>query len=574
MNEVVKVESQTLNVPSSITKVALFGPKSITALQIPFDVMNNSGGNLNYTFAPSSILTNEWYVRCNLVMQVTAPNGALTPGADFFNSSYGKNFAFRNYPLLWSIQSGTLRLNTTVFTTQLKTLMPYTSKILTNKDALEFADCCPALPDQGFFNYSDSVGTSKNVNAGYNDSRENWIPRGSFQIKSVGTALNNGEPNGTRPVVNGTGGGSGFLMIECTIPLLLQPLANRAIGIPTINLANLYSINLQLVFDGTFQQLLSVPSGWTVSAPSNVFGNAANSNSSLLVVVNYPSSTQPIPKEVRIPNPIFEIKSQSLSEGLPASTGGGLVPGTSVISSATYQYDSYPDCFVFYVQKKLASQTASDSSSFFKLREGFSLTINGDNSLLNGYKDSQVYQICKKYVRMDFQEFMGRCQATLASGAGLSSLVQTSGPVYVLKVAEDIEIGKEGIAPNMAGYRIQLQFNNLVAENWSSTVYNAGDLEFVVIALRTGEVVITESSSSQTSNLFTQAEVVKAMTQEPIYSNEVEVLEGQASGGKKKTLGAMVSKAGARSAGARGGARSAGKLPANVGVPNSNTSRF
>ena len=568
---IVRVDSSVLNVPDSMTKTVLFGPKMIQSLKIAFDSSTNSGVNLNNQFPPKCIVTNDWYLSYSLTLQVTAPIGAVPVGTSLF-AGWGSTMAPRNFPLLWAMTSITLRINDQVITCQIKDLMPYISKCMSNEDALEYADVGPALPDQGFFSYATAVGTSKNVLGSYADSRENWIPRGNWSYDKIGTALGpDGSPDGVAPLGVAGAATVGFVKFSAVTPLLIPPLANKAIGVPVTSMANIYNVNINGVFDGTFAKCLSVPATWTANATNvpNVFGNAGGSNVNLLMVSSYAPETQPIPPEVRMPNIVYDIKSQSINKVGPYIAGAD-APQVQIASNM-YQYDSYPDAFIIYCHKRMANQIASDSDSFLPFKEGFSITINGNNSLLNGNTNSQNYQITKKYARQDFAEFSGYVNAVIG---GASQRVATSGPIYIFKPAVDLVIG-ELAAPNMVGYRIQMQFNNLFVQNNTTTTFGDGDLELVVISLRSGELTLTPSSGSQSSSIINQADVVAALSKEPMYTGEVETLEGQQttggrSGGKMRLTSVSSRRGGAPS----GGARSAGMISVGVAVPRTHTSRF
>ncbi len=571
--DIVRVDSSVLNVPDNITKTVLFGPKMIQSLKIAFDSSTNSGLNLNNQFPPKCIVTNDWYVSYSLTLKVVAPADAVPVGTSLF-AGWGSTMAPRNFPLLWAMSSITLRINDQVISCQIKDLMAYISKCMSNEDALEYADVGPALPDQGFFSYATAVGTSKNVLGSYSDSRENWIPRGNWSYDKIGNALlAGGDPNGTVPLgVAGTAT-VGFVKFSAVTPLLVPPLANKAVGVPVTSMANIYNVNINGVFDGTFAKCLSVPFGWTADATNvpNVFGNSSGSNVNLLMVSSYAPETQPIPPEVRMPNIIYDIKSQTVN-AVGAYVAGSDVPPSVQIASGMFQYDSYPDSFIIFCHKRMANQIASDADVFLPFKEGFSLTINGNNSLLNGNTKSQNYQICKKYVRQDFAEFSGYVNAVIN---GVSTKVATSGPIYIFKPAIDLVIS-ELAAPNMVGYRIQLQFNNLYIENYTSTAFGDSELELVVISLRSGELTLTPSSGSQSSSILNQADVVAALSKEPMYTGEVETLEGQQtggrSGGKMKLISAMSRRRGRGAP--SGGAKSAGMIPVGVAVPRSHTNRF
>jgi len=549
-----RVDSEVLNISSGLTKEVLFGPAKVQALKVNFDSTTNSNLNLNYQFAPGCIVQNDWYIQYSMTLQVVAPPNAIAVGQGLFASSWGKTVAPRNYPILWAMNSTTLRLNDQVFSTQLKDLMPYMSKCISNEDAMKYSDVGTSLPDQGFFNYSDAVNTTKNVLAGFNNSRENWTPRGSWAYDAIGSTAPNGIPDGVDPLGVAGNATTGYVKFTMTTPLIIPPLSNLATSEP-ISLANLYNINLNIVFDGTFAKCLSTPVGWVASASgvANVFGSS-NGDVNLLMISNYSHSTQSIPKEVKVPNTIYDIKTQNVPAIAHSSS--------SQLNSQIYQYDSYPDAFVVYAHKRLSQQTSADADVFLPFSDTFNITINGDNNLLNGYTKAQMYQLCKKYARMDFQEFSGFTNSAIN---GVMQKLPTAGPVYVFKPAVDLPISDPTIAPNMSGYRIQMQFNNLNIQNFTSVDFGANDLEFVVIAIRSGEVILTPSSGSQTSNVLTKSDVVSALSKEPIFTGELEQLEG----GKMRKL--VSTKCGR---GKSGGGKSGGMISLGVAVPKTHTSRF
>jgi hypothetical protein len=332
-------------------------------------------------------------------------------------------------------------------------------------------------------------------------------------------------------------------------------------------MANIYNLNINASFDGTFAKALSVPAGWTANVGDvpNVFGTSGSGAVELQMMSSYAPDTQAIPPEVRMPNMIYDIKSQSIG---PVPRGA-----STQINSNMYQYDSFPDCFIIYCHKRMANQIASDADVFLPFDEGFSITINGNNSLLNGNTQAQNYQICKKYVRQDFNEFRGYVNAVIG---GTSQTVATSGGILVLKPAIDLAINEAAIAPNMVGYRIQMQFNNLAVHNYTGAPFVDGDLELVVISVRSGELSLTPSSGSQSSSILNQADVVAAMSKEPMYTGEVAMLEGEQTGGRsggKMKLSSVSSRR--RYGGApSGGAKSAGMIPVGVAVPRTHTARF
>jgi hypothetical protein len=114
-----------------------------------------------------------------------------------------------------------------------------------------------------------------------------------------------------------------------------------------------------------------------------------------------------------------------------------------------------------------------------------------------------------------------------------------------------------------------MQFQNLSVVNSTSTNFTGSDLEFVVISIRSGEVILTPSSGSQTSNTIAQSDVVSALTKEPTYTGELKEMEG----GRMRMT---VARSGmGRSGGMRSGmGRSGGSIPLGTAVPKSHTSRF
>lgn len=574
----VRVNADVLNLTETLTKEIVLGAKQVQALKVPFNSNTNSNLSLNYSVAPRAVITNEWYLEVPMILRVSAPAGAVPAGEHVF-SHWGDNssrsVALRNFPLLWAMNNVQVKLNSNIFNTELKRLMPAFSKLMSNQDATEYADVGPALPDQGFFSYGDSAGTLQNVLSGFSDSRENWVPRGSWDYIGVAGALLPGN-NDIDPAVPPTQT-LGYVKVKFTCPLIASPLYNPAIGNPILNLTNLSTINIDITLDGTFVKCMSVPTDWSCDAVgiNNVFGSASN-NVNLLMVSSYPQDYQGIPAETKYPVVYYDIKTESINPVPTAirNADGTLTPGkVSKGSTNIFQFDQYPDTFIFYASKQVGLQTASDADVFFKWGDGstgsgqvgFQLQINGDSTLLNGYSDSQLYQLVKKYARVSYNEFRGYAKSVLNNVLAERA---TSGSPLVLRSGIDFPISNASVAPGMP-YKIQLNFSNLNIWNYSITPDDITGCEIGVIAIRSGEFTLTPSSGSQMSNIVSQADVISALEKEPVYASEVAVMEGGMRKSRKDKMKLMLSGS-ARS----GGARSAGKAPLNTAVPKTHTSRF
>lgn len=549
------VKADYLNVPDNITREIYLGAKQIQTIVAPFQSTTNGNLALNYSMPSRTIVGNDWGLQGSLMLQVNcAANSGLDETKGMFSQIYGSTFAARNHFLNWMMENVNIKINNVVSTTQVKRLMPSYSKCMSNSDALEYSGKCPCLPDQGFYAYADAVGTSQNVLSSMTDNREDWMPNGtwpSVEFYTAPTVL--GDP---LPIAAGCTGYIKFTFEN--VPLLATPLANPAVGVAKTYISNIDTIDINIVTDGKYDLCFSSANPAItvgVGAITNVWGNA--SNGLFLLMQSYiPQDYMPLPKEVKLLNVLYDIKSETLQ------SGGG--------STNIFQFDNYCDSFIFYLTAKQSNNlTTTDASSFIKISQGFSLNINGDNSIWNGYKDSQVFDIVKKYSRVSYAEFSGVTNKFInnATGVvgGVLQKVKTSGPVYVAKSGVDIPISNSSVVAGMP-YRIQLQFQNL---KYDTTLFPGITPELTVIGVRLGEIVLSSSSGMQTSTTVSLADVPKAINDAaPAFESEV-----HAEGGRRRHRKLVMGNVGRGSA-PSAGARSAGRISVNGAIPNVHSSRF
>jgi hypothetical protein len=493
------VSSDSLNLQNSLNRQVILGSKQTQALSVPFQSTTNNNMSLNYSVAPKAIISNEVYIKCTLNFVITAAVAAPANLKTYYgNGASPYCWSVRNLPLLWAAQNVNVKLNDQIFVSQVKDMMGPLSKMMSNQDALKMAGGCPSLPDQGYYNYSDAVSTLKNVNSGFQDATSSWVPRASYPV-TFSTAA--GDQSTTRCVFS----------IDVTIPLIAPPFFNPALEVAPVAMSNLSSINVDIVLDSTFVKSVSLPPSWSVAPNGNVFGASSNA-ASLLMVSNYAQDYFPYPSKCVIPNTLYDIKYQQFDV---------TATGVNGESSNLLQYDQYPDCFIWFFRKPIATQGPTDSDSYFTMKEGFSLSINGDSTLLNGYKKQQLYDIIKKYVNVTYNEFFG--QVITVTG-GVASVVTSSGSIYVVRPGIDLPISQAGVAPNQL-YKIQLQFSNISLEPVPELLA-LPRVEMACITIRSGEITLSPSSSTQTSTLITSKDVVDAISKPVTFESEISPVEG------------------------------------------------
>ena len=126
----------------------------------------------------------------------------------------------------------------------------------------------------------------------------------------------------------------GYIKFRQVIPLIMSPLASRGSGLPLIPLSNLQQINIDVTLDGSFSRVIRTPnSSYTVGVgpqgvSNSVFGSG-QTQVNLLMMSYYAQDTESIPKQVKCPYQLYDIKTTSISNQLPAGTtvAGTVTPG-------------------------------------------------------------------------------------------------------------------------------------------------------------------------------------------------------------------------------------------------------
>ena len=574
----INVRADTLDVPSSLHREVVTGPKSTQSIKQNFQSVSNSNLSLNYSVSNKAIITNNWELDITGTLYVSCPGNSpgVNPGDTVF-TRWGKDMGLAPFSWLWAFTSVTLKLNSVIFTCPLYQLLKPLLRTMSNSELSEFSDMCASLPDQGFFNYSDAVGTNMNVLSGFNDARSGeWVPRGSYPYIAVG-----GNYDCTDPLATSDGSATvigGYIKFRQVIPLIMSPLASRGSGLPLIPLSNLQQINIDVTLDGSFSRVIRTPnSSYTVGVgpqgvSNQVFG-VGGTQVNLLMMSYYAQDTESIPKQVKCPYQLYDIKTTSISSQLPAGVkvAGTVTPGRiAPVASNVLQYDSYNDYYIFYVQKVQGQQAGYDSDFCFPLADNFAITVNGDNQLLSTLTAEQWYGIVKKYTYQSFMEFVG--YANVRVPTQVQNVLPTIGPIYVMKSAIDLNISSSKVKPGMAT-KVQMQFTNLIPLNYSSTAYN---VEFVCIGCKSGEVILTpDGNGTQLTNLVSESQLVSALSAPTVSESEQNDLEGSGKkGGKARRLHRVKHhSAMGRAYGMKHHVKG-GNLEMNVSVPNDKNYRF
>jgi hypothetical protein len=540
--DILTVSPDSLNVESSLTKSVVIGSKQVETIQATFSSTTNNNMSLNYSVATKAIISNEVYINCTLQFTVTSPV-ALPQN---LNTYYGLGsspycWSVRNYALLYAFQNINVRINNAIFSVPLKDLVQVFGKMISNEDALKYSSGGPSVADRGLYNYIDLVGSALNPNSGFQDAATDWVPRGSYKMDVTSGTQTNQRCD---------------FKIELTTPLLAPPFFNPALSYEPVAMSNISTINIDINLDPLFSKSLCLPSGWS-HAPTgaNVFGASTN-GAKLLMIASYPQDFFKYPSTCVVPHTLYDLKYESFNP---------LTISTTPVTSNILQFESYGDAVVFGFRKPLASQVGSDSDSFFSLKEGWNMSINGDSTILSGYSKYQLWNIVKKYLNISFVEFSGQANSTVN---GVSALRTTSGPLYMFRNAIDLPISTAGVVPNQL-YKIQIQLKNIQLEPCAElTALAAAGLtvEMFFISIRSGSVDITMGGgASITTSTVTQKDVIDAISSSKSTMFESEI--SNLTGGKLMKIGK--GKAYGKAYGMRGSA-----LQMSTSVPKQHSTRF
>jgi hypothetical protein len=418
----------------------------------------------------------------------------------------------------------TSTINNTSVSINMQDVLPFMLRFYDKKELHKYNSTTPCQYDvEG--NYLNSYSTQYNSLAGFQDSKDDYIPRGSWKLDSATNGV-----AGPYPATVAIGTTVTYtLTFTVSEPLLLSP---WCFNNPSCNNGGIYGVqNLNFVMNiGSAKRLWRttmkrndpalVGSGvYLVGDPTLV--SFSNSELQFQFLTPHPSDLLP----ARNVSPYYELPRYITTNASAFNAGATNVE----FSSQSLQLNQIPDKLILGLRKTLSNQNSNDCDCWFPISR-VNLQFNNQAGLLSSAVVQDIYRMSKDAgYNGSFYEFNGIAnQGGSLSGAGPtytgagSSLL--SGSVVILDFATAIQLPEDFYSCGSLGnfnLQVKLTASNLTAESFA-----ANQLELVVITMNSGVFVSERGTSQVFTGILTKQDVLDASSQKSVSKGDVSRMVG------------------------------------------------
>jgi hypothetical protein len=349
------------------------------------------------------------------------------------------------------------------------------------------------MPDN-YFDYSTSAQGANNnplasyTNSGYDNS---FQPNGAWYPVSWGTdaaAVNGVSPP---PGTNGAPLKTWYVKYRSDEPLLFLSPFTYATESNTQGMYGVQNMNFQFQF-GNIQRVWRSSSA---HAKTISLVEVVSSYLDFVFINGHPSDLLPSKNVV----PYIEYPRYISSQQ------GSIAAGASgPINSQSLSLNVVPDKLVLFVRSR--DDVSTTRPDRFLPISTLSLNFNNSSGILSTCPQTQLFEIsAENGLCVSYQEFRGYAAgAPLANG--LPTKVPLCGSPVVLVLGKDVQLVQDYIASGAIG-NFNLQITGTAYNQSSAAVSN---LEFVIIAINSGIIVIEQGVSSVYTGILTKEDVLKA----------------------------------------------------------------
>jgi hypothetical protein len=488
--------------------------------------------------------------------------------------SWGQTASLQAFPLASIMNTASATINNSTTSCNLQDVLPQILRLNNNRELFRHNGMCPSLPDQEFGVYSDAFGANSSPLAGFaNKSYDGDLaPRGAHpcfvQVDRYVNGVYTDHSIVSTDAVTNTWVVTVFTV--STEPIFLSPFIyadpenNKQGMLGVNNMAFTFNINSSLnrlvsyggpgvvPLAGGVQPGVGLdPDGGKWLADDNLFRMTYGVASNLL---NPPSGGPSILLRLLSSQPSDRLATRNvvpyfdLPRYLSSVNAGAAIAANTVasVTSQSIQLAQLPDYFIIVARKSMATQTVKDTSSFLTIRS-ISINLNNQSGLLSSASANDLWRLStKNQSQQAFSEFCGK--ATVASAAGASALVPTTGSLLVISPT-DLSL-PDNLAPGSLG-AFSMQFTAQVFNQFGVGVPN---VELCVIACNSGIMVLNQGTTNIYTGMLTRDAVDRAKDSRPVLMPD-RMVGGMLNRGlmmhPRRFMSGSAMSAGAQSAGAK-----------------------
>jgi hypothetical protein len=513
----VLVQDETLNLKDSLGYAVKIGGSSVNYAVYPAVSASNTSLNFSCQIPSESIVIDrEVLIKSRQTYQITITNvPAVTGNNSGISFSYGWTDAFAPYPLSQCCNTLSIQLNNVNVSCNVNEVLPAILRLTDSREILKYNGMTPALPDNSFKFYGDSLGPqyAPQFNNGslsgfdYTSYDNCLYPRGSHRLISSSITRNNVANNNLSTALNDT-----FVVtleIETTEPIFCSPFIFACPEHNRQGMAGISQLNFTFNLDPSAKRALRTANDGTITAGAyaNNYTHTVQlvsvTNAQILIRQLSSQPSQMIPAKNVVPYMSFDRYVTAANQNIPAPTNlnNGKLQRNSVFSSATLtssniSLSSIPDYFVVYARKPWSQQTIKDSDSFLPIKS-IQVQFNNVSGLLSTMTPELLYRMSvKNGSGQSWNEFSGLASinttnvAGSANECGLGQFVRTTGSLLVIDPSYDLSLPNYVANGSVGQYNFQI---SCVCENNFNAALTP---ELVVICVQSGVMVNLSGTSA------------------------------------------------------------------------------
>lgn len=509
---------------------------------------------------------------------------------------YGVTDALQSFPLNSLFSTVTASINNTTVSINQQDIKDILLKMNDPRKLAKYNSMTPALPDQMWGQFSDSINSNSNPLSTFNNVGldERLLPRGSHPVvitydrtsdagttaletavSVVGKAYDqaiysNGRTNDKITI---------YINTIVTEPLFLPPFILSESEYNNAGLLGINNMTFNFQIDSSCKRVFSTankfinrvelnsPNGFKLNT---VTGNAVNKIGNLQTATS-PAllfrflSTQPsdlLETKNVIPMLDFPRYLSSFGNNTPIASGG-----SATITSNNLQINQVPDKFIIVVRKPMTSQTVQDSASFLTINS-ISINFNNQSGILSSASQYDLWRMSvsagsyQSWAEFSGQAFVNTFNPA-TGGINKAGIIPTTGSMLVISPTAQMSLCDYISSGSLGNYNVQFtvnvtnQFNEdispeimLVCVNSSLFVTQMG-VSSVYQGILTKELVLA-TKAEQTASPMTTMELARKVGGN-LMNSALTGLRGMVKHHRHHRSGAGASGGGASGGGASGG---------------------
>ena len=415
-----------------------------------------------------------------------------TPDAGVRLVELGSKDGLASFPLQRMMSTMTTTINSSSISTNIPDVMPALLKLHDGRSLAKYNSMCPTLPDN-YFSYTDAAqGANNNPLATYNNATydNSFQPNGGWYPVSWGS--NEAATDLAAPPVGETGVvKTWYVKYRSNEPLLFLSPFTYSTESNTQGMYGVQNMNFQFQF-GNIQRV------WrSTSAHAKTISLVSVNDSYLdFVFINgHPSDLLPSKNVV----PYIEYPRYITAVSKNIASGA-----EDTVQSQSLSLNVVPDKLVLFVRNR--ADTATTVPDRFLPITNLSINFNNSSGILSTAPQTDLFGMsAENGLCVSYPEFRGWA-AGPPLDTGLVDKIRLCGSPVVLTLGKDIQLVQDYIAAGAIG-----NFNlQVVAKVYNQSDAQVSDLEFVIITINSGILVIEQGVSSCYVGILTREDVLKA----------------------------------------------------------------